>query len=175
MEYGYIVLASTKDEWFPALIRWVTKSKFSHSLITIPDILGIPMCMEASGQGVNTLRFDKGYLNNTQQEIKIYKVNVSKELKDSAIQKCLNDLEVSYGYLELPWFLWRSLNKFFGKDIKKQDNWFQNGIICSELCVSYLTYCGLGNLFKDFGNSSVNAQDLYEIIQSNPSLFESVL
>ena len=170
MGYGCIVIANSKNGIVPAIIRFITKGP-SHSLITIPDSVGVPMCMEAADVGIAVLRFDKGYTQNADQEISIFEVNVPDVVKDKAIAVCFDRLETSYGFLELPWFIWRSLNKLFGKDIKKNDNWSQNGTICSELCRLYLTECGLGYLFDGFGKSSLNAKDLQDILLANPQLF----
>lgn len=173
--YGHIVLANSKKGTVPAIIRYITKSNYSHSLLTIPDIIGIPMCVEAADSGVSMLRFDKGYTENFYQEIQVFSVNIPDSDKDKAIIQCLNSLQLGYGYLELFWFIWRAINKFFGKDIKNQNNWVENGIICSELCRMYLTYAGLGKLFKEFGNGSLNAEDLRQIILANPDLFTQIV
>ncbi len=50
--YGHIVLADTKSGFVPNGIKFITSSQFSHSFITIPDILGTPMCIEAAENGV---------------------------------------------------------------------------------------------------------------------------
>lgn len=173
--YGHIVLANSKKGAVPAIIRYITKSNYSHSLLTIPDIIGIPMCVEAADSGVSMLRFDRGYTENFYQEIQVFSVNIPDSDKDGAIIQCLNSLQVRYGYLELFWFIWRAINKFLGKDIKHQSNWVENGIICSELCRMYLTYAGLGHLFKDFGNGALNAEDLRQIMLANPGLFTQIV
>ena len=174
-DYGHIVLANSKKGIVPAIIRFFTKSQFSHSLIKLPDILGIPMCMEAADNGVSMLRFDLGYIDNKDQDINIFQVNISQEAKDRAIIHCLDSLEVRYGHLELLWFIWRAINKFFGRDIKNQNNWVENGIICSELCRIYLSSADLGNLFKDFGTGSLNAEDLRQIMLENPDIFTRIV
>lgn len=172
--YGHIVLANSKKGVVPAIIRYVTKSQYSHSLLTIPNILEVPMCVEAADSGVSMLRFDRGYTENKDQEIAIFSVNISQEDKDKAIIQCLNSLQLGYGYLELFWFIWRAFNKFIGRDIKNQDNWVANGIICSELCRMYLSYAGLGHLFKEFGNGALNAEDLRQIMLDHPDVFTEI-
>jgi len=130
--------------------------------------------MEAADSGVTMLRFDKGYTENKDQDISVFEVNIPDEDKNNALVICLNSLEIRYGYLELFWFIWRAFNKFIGRDIKNQDNWVENGIICSELCRMYLTYAGLGRLFKEFGNGALNAEDLRQIMLANPTLFTKI-
>ena len=171
--YGHIVLAFTIDNFDGKIIKFFTRSKWSHSFITIPDILGRPMCLEAADSGVSALAFDYGYKNDPVENYNKWNVKLPKEVKDYAISECLNDLQTKYGYLELPWFGWRAFLLWaFNKDIKSENNWCQKGTICSELCVKYLTLCGLGYLFKDFGNGSVSPQDIENIMLAHPELFE---
>lgn len=171
MEYGNIVLANTKKGLVQQAIKWFTKSKFCHGLITMPDILGTPMCIEAAVTGVDMTRFDLSYKNNPNKSYEIWQVNVPQEVKDLAIKALLQDLEVGYGFFQYPWFIWRRINLFFGKDIKAQNNWHQDGTICSELCVEYLKGCGLEGVLYEYGVSSITPQDLRNIFLSHPSIF----
>lgn len=170
--YGNIVLAGTKKGFVPNAIKAFTGSVFSHSLVTTPDILDIPMCMEAVEGGVDMMRFDLGYSCNQDQGYQVWILKIPQEVKDEAIKKLLSELEVGYGFLAYPWFMWRRLNFLFGKDIKAQNNWCQAGMICSQLCVEYLRNCGLDYIFKDYGKGSISPQDLQDIFTLHPELFE---
>ena len=174
MAYGQIVLANTKSGFNHQLLRFFMGVNLTHSLVTVPDLAGLPMCMEAASNGVDATRFDTSYLQNARVQIEIWEVNISDEVKDAGIQAVINKLEVNYGYLELPWFAWRWLNKLFGKDIKNQNNWSQNGEICSQLVQVYLTGCGLEQLFERYGNCAVHPGDLRNIMQANPKYFTKV-
>lgn len=172
--YGHIVLASTKKGFIPNAIKWFTKSLFSHSLVTIPDMLYTPMCMEALANGVDVSRFDSGYIINLDQGYEVWRLKIVQEVKDKSIIDMTNNLEVGYGYLEYPWFIWRKICLWFGKDIKSQNNWNTDGMICSQLCVAYLNACGLGHIFKEYGRGSIAPQDLQDIFKLNPDLFELI-
>lgn len=172
--YGTIVLASTKNQFIPNAIKWFTGSNFSHSFITVPDILAVPMCIEASEHGVDFTRFDTGYENNLDQGYEVWVLKIDQKIIDNAIVSILNDLEISYGFLQYPFFIWRRLCLFFGKDIKSTDNWFTQGMICSQLCVDFLFACGLETIFNGYGKSSVDPQDLQDIFLANPNLFEKI-
>lgn len=174
MEYGHIVLSGTKYGFFPNAIKWFTKSKFSHSLVTMPNVLDMPMCAEAADNGVSMVRFDKAYTQNEDQEYEIWKVKIAPECIDAGIKKVADDLETMYGFLQYPWFVWRSICKFFGSDIKHQNNWFTGGTICSELCVQYLAGCGLAYVLDGYGPGAVTPQDLQDIFKAHPELFELV-
>lgn len=172
--YGNIVLASTKSGFVPNAIKSFTGSIFSHSLVTMPAVLGVPMCIEAAETGVDFTRFDTGYVNAQDQGYEVWNIKIDQSIKDKAIISILSDLEISYGFLQYPWFMWRRVCLFFGKDIKSQRNWDHNGIICSQLCVAYLKACGLGHIFKGYGDGSVAPQDLQNIFKSHPELFEKI-
>jgi hypothetical protein len=173
MSYGQIVLANTKSGIEAKIFRTIIGG-YTHSLVTIPQLVGVLMCIEAAASGVDTLRFDTNYLQNSDQEIEIWEVNVSEEMKYAGIKAAINKLESQYGFLELPWFVWRWLNSLINRDIKHQNNWCQNGEICSQLCQLYLTGCGLGFLFDGYGACAVHPGDLKKIMEANPKYFTKV-
>jgi hypothetical protein len=178
MNFGDIVLANTKKGFIVNAIKWFTNSVFSHSFVTMPDVLGFPMCIEACDHGVDMTRFDTGYLNNMGQGYEVWQINVDQSIKDEALKEIINDLETGYGFLEYPWFMWRHFLRFFGKDIKSQDNWNTWGMICSQLCVSYLkvilTAIGREDVLAGYGNGSISPQDLQDIFKANPDLFSLI-
>jgi hypothetical protein len=178
---GNIVLIQSKkgnnfiETFISKAIRFITRSEYSHSLVTLPQLLTCDMCVEAASNGVTMQRFDTTYWTNPTQACDVYEIiGISQDIKDAAAKSILNDLDTSYGYLELPWFIWRALNKAIGRDIKSHNNWCQNGDICSWLCTLYLTACGLGYLFEGYGKCSVCPQDLRNIFDANPTLFKKV-
>jgi len=174
MNSGNLVLATSKSSFISKAIRWFTASRFSHSFVTMPDVLSFPMCIEASEGGVDYMRFDTEYSGNQDSCYEVWNIKIDQSIKDKAMQSILNDLEIGYGFFEYPWFMWRKLNSLFGRDIKAQKNWNKDGMICSQLCVAYLTACGLSNIFNKYGPGSVAPQDLSVIFASHPELFELV-
>lgn len=172
-DYGHIVISSNMKDWDAQVIKFFTGSYFSHALLTV-NVLDRLVALEATGKGTSAVPFDIGYESNDGEDYVMFSVNIPQEVKDVAISKCLDDLEKTYGYLELPWFAWRAVCKLFGKDIRSKDNWSQAGIICSEYASNYLKSCGLQDLFKDFGQGSISAQDVYEICKAHPEVFTEV-
>lgn len=171
--YGDIVLASTKSGFIANGIKWFTQSQFSHSLVMLPDMFGLPMCMEAAENGVDTVRFDKNYTNDTNEGFQVWNVKIDNAIKRDAIKSISNDLEIGYGFLQYPYFIVRRICLLFGKDIKSKNNWFRkDGMICSQLVVAYLTACGLGYIFEGYGKGSIAPQDLQNIFEAHPELFD---
>jgi hypothetical protein len=174
MEYGNVVLANSKGELLASVIKWITGSTWSHSLFTLPNCCGREMAIEAASIGVSCLPFDTGYRLNNSQGYRVYRVKVAQEVMDVAIAKSLDDLETFYGYLDLPWFVWRAVNRLFGRDIKNQDNWAYNNKICSQLVVDYLIGCGLQHIFNGYGRNAICPQDLQVIMDSHPEHFDLI-
>ena len=175
MEFGHIVLSRGFTSWTSKYIAKFTDSYFSHSFLTAPPMCDRLMAIEATEGGVSAIPFDSGYETNSDEDFIMWELKLPEEVKKAAISKLLDDLERGYGFLEYPWLMWRWICGKFGRDIKKQKNWSDAGIVCSELVVMYLTYCGLGYLFEDFGGeASVVPQDLYKIIYAHPELFVEV-
>ena len=175
MKNGNICLCNNKTGFIPTLIKFITSSTFSHSLITVPDVLGISMCIEAAETGVDFTRFDTGYMNNLSEGYEVWNIKIDQSIKDKAIIAMLSDLETSYGFLQFPFFVCRKFCLFFEKDIKAKNNWFaKDGMICSQLCVAYLNACGLSGVLIGYGQGSVAPQDLQNIFMAHPELFEKV-
>lgn len=170
-EYGYLVLADNKKGFVPSAIKWFTNSEFSHSFITMPDILGIPMCIEAAEGGVDFTEFDHSYLDDPTEGYEIWDINVSQNIKDDALRTILGNLEESYGFFQFGFFIWRRINLLFGRDIKSNNNWVKSGIICSELCVDYIKACGLSNTLVGYGDGAISPQDLQNIFKAHPENF----
>lgn len=169
-----IVFASTAKEFMPNAIRWFTRSKWSHSLLTTPDYLKRSMCIEVAGNGISMLDFDLGYRNNPQQAYEVYEINKPINDKSRVVRELLDYLEKPYAYLSYAWFIWRFFLRLFKKDIKSQDNWYSNSFVCSGLLREYLGLCGLGYLTSEYGKGSFSTQDLYEVVISNPEMFKLV-
>lgn len=174
MEYGFICFAYSKNETIAKIIAKVTSSQWSHSFITVPSILGKEVVMEAASNGIDMTLFDLSYRNNANESYEVYKFLVKPEKIDHSIVKCMKKLESSYAYLELPWFIWRALNKKLGRDIKSHNNWSTNGLVCSGLVRKFIENAGQGALLSGFGRDAVAPQDIYEIVLAHPELFQLV-
>lgn len=179
--YGHIVLASTSGDFVASAIRFFTgpkvftPSRYSHAFVTMPPLLGVPMCAEDSSAGVDMLRFDTGYLQNPAETVEVWQLNIPQASKDAGLQAVIGKLEQSYGYLEIPWFIWRWLNRLVGRDIKHQDNWSQTDSVCSGLVRNqYIENNGLKAFWAAYGQNSVCPQDLRDIMVTRPDLFTMI-
>jgi len=175
MVYGHIVLARRWGNILSATNCFITGSYWSHAFTTVCTPYGRLLTIEAEAQGVTSCPFDINYEQDFSRDYIMYEVNIPQEAIDFGIDAALNKLESGYGYIQMPWFIWRAICNLFGKDIKSQNNWFSSdGTLCSQLAVEYLQAAGLGNLFADFGSGSVSPQDIYLIVKANPQIFTEV-
>ena len=91
---GHIVLSDTKTGFIPNAIKWFTRSNFSHSFVIMPNILSIPMCIEAAESGVDFTRFDTGYVSNNNEGYQIWSIKIDQKIKEAALVSLLNELEI---------------------------------------------------------------------------------
>jgi hypothetical protein len=174
VDYGYIAFSYTKNELTAKLIAKITQSKWSHSFIIVPPMLGKEMVMEAASNGISMATFQENYRDNPNESYEVYRFNAPQGKIDKSILNCMEKLERPYPYMELLWFVWRRINKVFGRDIKNQNNWFTNGVVCSGLVRKFIEGSGFKKLFKGFGIDAVAPEDAYEIVIANPKLFELI-
>lgn len=91
--------------------------------------------------------------------------------------------EMTYGWSQIAWFMWRALNNIIGRTIKGERNWFPSGVICSGLVYRFLE-----NLWKKYNYSlfrmmlstcewdddTVWPADIYKIVKQFPQSFQLV-
>jgi hypothetical protein len=162
----------------PKAIRYFTKSKWSHSLLIQAPILKEEAVQEASDL-VQIVPFQRNYRDSTEtfEMFRIKKGVVSKATIDASLKKCFNEFTgQKYGYLQLFWFIYRAIAEKFGKDVRHNKNWLSDGVICSELVYWYLFYLGepFKTLLEPWNADTIQPQDIYNIVQSHPELFELV-
>lgn len=175
---GYIGFSNNTVGIVPKLIRFFTNSHISHTFIGTESFMGVPSIQEASDLIV--VKPFVGYEQSLTESFKLYKIRedvVSEDTIKEATKKVYEEFEgVRYGYLQLVWFPYRWLLSLVGIDARKQKNWMTDGVICSELVYWFLWYLGpvFQDLIKDFNPDTIQAQDLLDIVNAHPHLFEFV-
>jgi hypothetical protein len=163
-------------EWFfrflAKCIRFFTKSRWSHTFcITMEDDLLGPIVEEAGPHGVGNVGIDK-YIDGPYY-FKLWRVKAAPDQIDAGIRRVFNRLGVIYGYFQLIGFVlvwvWYKLT------LRKANNPFRAGIICSELVLMYLQ-----SIFPDneelakMNKNLTSPEDIQDFIEANPSLFEEI-
>ena len=153
-------------------IRFFTKSRWSHAFcVTMEDDLLGPIVEEAGPVGVVNASIDK-YIDG-HYYFKLWHVNASPDQIDAGIRRVFTRLNVSYGYASLLGFilvwLWYKIT------LRKANNPFRGGIICSELVLMYLQSIFPDNeVLKNMDKDTTSPEDIQEFIEANPDLFDPI-
>lgn len=125
---------STTNGIISRLIKWLTRSKASHSYIYF-KMAGEAMVLHATAHGVNMDYYPK--FKNKNKIIAEYKVNLVEEKEQDALSYAFKKVDQPYDYLAIVGFLWVLILKSFGKKAK---NPFPNrsAYFCSEIAIEAL-------------------------------------
>ena len=125
---------STTGGVLSSLIRWITRSKVSHTFIRF-NVYGEDMLLHSTQHGVNLDYYSK--FKKKKKIVAEYKLTLTAPNEKSAISYALKKVDSPYDYLAILGFLWVLTAKSFGKKVK---NPFPNrsAYFCSELVVRAL-------------------------------------
>jgi hypothetical protein len=163
--------------WYSHIIMYVTSSKWSHSFIIAGDALGELSALEAD-LDVTMVSWQSQYVTQNNDYYEVYNlVKAAQEDIDRATKYCYDTYaEEVYGFLQIPWFVFRIYaKKWFGYTVK--NNWSSQGMFCSELTYDYLYQLGgeYRDLLKGFTPNTASPQDLYNLTLSRPDLFRFII
>lgn len=153
-------------------IRFFTKSQWSHTFcITMEDFLLGPIVEEAGPMGVVNASIDK-YLDGPFY-CKLWKIKATEDQIDAGIRRVFPMLNKSYGYFMLLGFilvwLWHKIT------LRKANNPFRGGIICSELVLEYLKAIFPDNAaLLEMDRDTTSPEDIYEFIICRSDMFEEI-
>ena len=173
---GDIGFGGKRKGWYPATVRWFTKSRWSHNFVVMPKYLGEQCVLEADLK-VQLVTFQKEYVEKDADYYEIWrpKKATTKEIVEASAKLFRSDAGEIYGFMQIPWFAVRSLLAKIG--IKLSKNWFPAGEICSETPWRFLY--NLGGEYREkvelIGENECSPEDIFNIIKSNVDLFEFIL
>lgn len=137
--YSINVCFSTTDRCFSRFLRWFTKSRVSHALVTFRDeTLDKVLVMEATGKGFHLKPWASWKQHNTL--VSRFELNLAPEVILQAIQKLTEELGAEYDLIGLFGFLLRRWRKRYKNPLDDTGKMF-----CSEAVAKFLRYCGLIN------------------------------
>ena len=104
---------------------------------------------------------------------KLWKIKAAEDQIDAGIRRVFPMLNVSYGYMTILGFilvwLWYKIT------LKKANNPFRGGIICSELVLEYLKAIFPNDpALKKMDRDTTSPEDIYEFISCRPDFFEEI-
>ena len=172
---GDIGFGGKRKGWYPATVRWFTKSRWSHNFVVMPPYMG-EICVLEADLKVQLVTFQKEYVEKDADYYEIWRpTQIGKgEIYGATGKLFKSDAGEIYGFMQIPWFAVRSLLEKIG--IKLSKNWFPAGEICSETPWRYLY--NLGGEYRveaeKLGENECSPQDIFTLVESRPDLFEFV-
>lgn len=162
---GAIGFSRQKRSWLSKIIRWFTRSKWSHTFIIYqvePEILVaeagtfevqlVPITKYESAKYVTTFFFPN-------------MVHVARI--ESGVNRAMKDIEKTYGWLQIIGFIpVVVLKRLLGLKIK---NLMRGGIICSELVLECLRGMEPGTKWDLMQKDSVSPEDIFEELAIHPA------
>lgn len=147
------VCFSTSSGFFSKVIRWATRSKVSHALITFRDeTLDKVFVMEANGRGFMLVPWSKW--RQSHDLLSRYKLTVPADMQRFALQDIAQSLGAQYDYVSILGFFFR---RWFRRMRNPLDD--PGKLICSEAVAKFLATSGL----KRFENHGTwTPEDLLE-------------
>jgi len=156
------VCFSTSNGFFSKVIRWFTRSKASHALITFRDeTLGNVFVMEANGRGFMLTPWGKWRESHTL--VSRYSLALPPNAQKTSLQDLGNFLGTQYDYISLLGF---ALRRFFGRMVNPFND--PRKLICSEAVARFLAGAGL-HKYREYGTWT--PEDLLHEAKANPSTF----
>jgi len=157
------VCFSTTDGWFSRAIRWFTRSKVSHAVITFRDeTLGKVFVMESTGRGFMLTPWSKWRARN--QIVARYTLTVDQSRQIESLRELSDSLGSEYDYVGILGFL---LRRFMKRMSNPMDN--PTKLFCSEAVARFLLASGL----EEFSEPATwTPQDLLLVANKHPGLSE---
>ncbi len=163
-----------KPSPYSRIVMWVTRSRWSHAFLVTGEIFGQKAVLE-SELSVVTVLFDEEYRKKKVDYYEVFRPIAEQNLKYLAAQKTFYKYSgVDYGFLSIPWFLWRALCSKVGIKVKR--NWSSSGCFCSELVYDYIHNLGgyHMDLLDGFTEDTASPEDIYQLVKSRPDLFQPI-
>lgn len=168
-----VLLNRKKGGWFSSAQRFFTGMPYTHCTFSIGEICGVESVLSAD-EKIVVLPLDS-YFTETDTDIEIYRITCDKNKIEYSIKKVfVNYSGFWYGFTQVIWFIWRWLMEKFDMDVRRKNNPFKSGIICSELVYYYLVELNLPEIKKDleaFTPDTIHAGDIANILKNNADVF----
>ncbi len=141
------------------LVRWWTRSRWSHVFVYVGEVNGTPVILEANNGKVDIVRLDK--YTTGDHVVEVYQPNEGRPaLIQRGVYETMRQIEKPYGFAQalglIPVIAARRL---LGLKIK---NLSRRGIICSELALRYLRCADPDGPWADMDADASDPEDVRE-------------
>ena len=175
------LLDNENGNFLSKAIRFFTNSTISHTDFTMGKIVKEESVLSA--QALMSVLPLCTYFWDEYFTFTIYEIEgvPEKELEKIVRAMYIDFAGKKYGFMQLPWFIYRWFMERLGKDVRKQHNWFAKNNICSELVWMYLVKVSKGRDYgrfpelyaklNEWNRDTVSPQDIKVIVESFPEIF----
>ena len=179
LQPGDILILNRKGKsgsLFSTLQRFFTRMPYTHCQLVVDPVENIISVFEA--EQLVLINPAQRTFQEIDTEIEVWHpLFITDKTQLTAIFKDLYDnySGISYGFLQITFFVYRWINEVFKHNVNNKPNPFQNGVICSELIYYYLcsfVNSELSNKLSEWNANTVHAGDIHNILTSLPSLFK---
>jgi hypothetical protein len=169
MMKGTIGFCRKKAGLLSKVIRWFTRSDWSHTYIIYQDTPEI-LVAEAGTCQVQLVPITK-YESSKYANVFFVPRHVDVSLIENGTKKVRGKIETTYGWLQILGFIPMVIARRLL--FMKIPNPARAGIICSELVLLYLRELEPGYLWDSLDRNAVSPEDLYKMLLIHPG-FEKV-
>jgi len=160
---GVIGFATNNHSQISKIIRWFTKSKWSHTFVITDVFMDRVYLMEANAGGTD-FRTWREYSNPAVVPTELWQPMANAPAVDAALAKAQERFEgVTYGYFELLGIAMKILAAKMG--LRFHDP-IEQGAICSQVVWFYLQEL-FPKEFGDLDEHSVSPEDLHRIVSTS--------
>lgn len=155
---GDVIMIMNHGSWVSRAIAWFMKSRWSHAALIIEHSDKYIYMSETSDYEVVVHVLDD-YLNDPKMDIEIWRPKfLSDKQKQMVVEECMNNLGVTYGYLQFISFGLRRLLMRVGINIR---NFIRQGMVCSSH-VMY-GYCKTSvSAFNGIDPEAIDTEEFYQ-------------
>lgn len=160
---------STGNSWTSRLIRWFTRSQYSHAFIVVTDGKGKdepPLVMEATRRGVVVGPITKYTANWSERRVTLFMPKTDRINIHAAVDKMWSYVGIRYGFLALAGLALRLLLQRLGIRI---GNPIGIGMICSECQFLFLRQLPELSDLKNWDRDEVTPEDLFRYVTTDKS------
>lgn len=160
---GTIGFCTKRRNFISRVIRWFTRSKWSHTYVirqNEPDIL----VLEAGMFQVQIVPITK-YQSRKYANVYFQPDGFSQADITCGLMKAGEKIETHYGWLQLLGFIPVIMAKrLFGMKISNPS---KGGVVCSELVLQYLRGLDPAGPWGTLDKNTVSSEDLYEVLSKH--------
>jgi hypothetical protein len=155
--------------------------KFKQGIMTHAAIVWFPEAGEDALFEAKLATTIRPFAMSSGQKHWIYELQgfTDDQIKETLYEIYKEKAGSDYGFLEIPWFIYRYFMELFHKDVRKQHTWFPGGNICSQDVWYFLEKLAtkwnkpdLAAILNEWRSTTFHASDVRTVAVAMPKYFK---